>query len=28
VIRDLDVWQEEFDGLGQEFSDLKRQAKT
>jgi hypothetical protein len=28
VIRDLDVWEEEFDGLGQEFSDLKRQAKT
>jgi hypothetical protein len=28
VIRDLDVWEEEFDGLGQQFSDLKRQAKT
>jgi hypothetical protein len=28
VIRDLDTWEEEFDGLGQEFSDLKRQAKT
>jgi hypothetical protein len=28
VIRDLDVWEEEFDGLGQDFSDLKRQAKT
>ncbi len=28
VIRDLDVWEEEFDGLGQEFSDLKRQART
>lgn len=28
VIRDLDSWEEEFDGLGQEFSDLKRQAKT
>jgi len=28
VIRDLDIWEEEFDGLGQEFSDLKRQAKT
>ena len=28
VIRDLDVWEEELDGLGQEFSDLKRQAKT
>ena len=27
VIRDLDTWEEEFDGLGQEFSDLKRQAK-
>ncbi len=28
VIRDLDTWEEEFDGLGKEFSDLKRQAKT
>lgn len=28
VIRDLDNWEEEFGGLGQEFSDLKRQAKT
>lgn len=28
VIRDLDTWEEEFDGLGQDFSDLKRQAKT
>jgi hypothetical protein len=28
VIRDLDIWEEEFDGLGQEFADLKRQAKT
>jgi hypothetical protein len=28
VIRDLDVWEEEFDGLGQEFSALKRQART
>jgi len=28
VIRDLDAWEEEFDGLGQDFSDLKRQAKT
>ena len=27
VIRDLDTWEEEFDGLNQEFSDLKRQAK-
>jgi hypothetical protein len=27
VMRDLDLWQEEFDGLGQGFSDLKRQAK-
>jgi hypothetical protein len=28
VIRDLDTWEEEFGGLGQDFSDLKRQAKT
>jgi hypothetical protein len=28
VIRDLDTWEEEFDSLGKEFSDLKRQAKT
>jgi hypothetical protein len=28
VMRDLDSWELEFDGLGQEFSDLKRQAKA
>ena len=28
VMRDLDLWQDEFEGLGQEFADLKRQAKA
>ena len=28
VVRDLDLWQEEFDGLGRAFSDLKREIKV
>ena len=28
VMRDLDLWQEEFDGLGRAFGDLKREIKT
>ena len=28
VMRDLDLWQEEFDGLGRAFGDLKREIKA
>jgi len=28
VMRDLDLWQEEFDGLGRAFGDLKREIKV
>jgi hypothetical protein len=28
VVRDLDLWQEEFDGLSRAFSELKREIKV
>jgi hypothetical protein len=28
VMRDLDLWQEEFDGLGRAFGELKREIKV